>query len=139
MADIHYQLKLVAPLCAVHAAISDPERIGSWWDEATVGMLEGYQSLTFHPGEGHGVLEMLVVHDQPDRIVWRCVSEHASASLASAWTGTEIEFVLSEVEAGTRLDFRHLGWDSDNRWFGFCSDRWAMALQTLTKYCEGRA
>ena len=35
VASIHHQLAIRAPIAQIYAVLSEPERIGTWWDQQT--------------------------------------------------------------------------------------------------------
>lgn len=137
MPSIRHQLTIAAPIESVHRLIADAGSIALWWDAATAGEHDGQPTLSFTPGPGHGTLEMLVLENTSAGIRWRCISQHPESSPAHVWTGTEISFALSETGNGCRIDFVHGPWAEEDRWYGFCTYQWAMALQALKYAAEG--
>lgn len=137
MASIRHQVRIRTSPSTLYACLTAESGIGSWWDKPTAVHSGADVFWEFRPGPGHGVLRMKVFPPVPDqRVEWECVSRHAAESPASAWTGTHITFAFSQDGESVVLDFRHDGWDEDNRFYGFCNFQWALALQKLKQACE---
>jgi hypothetical protein len=149
MATMYHQVRFDAPTGAIYKAISTTEGIASWWDKPSDTEILLGSVLAFSLGELHGILQMKVVGLQAGkRVEWECISTHPVASPASAWTGTHVIFEISEsppmsFETAKRksmavLDFRHSGWDQENKYFGYCNFGWGEALSKLKTLLESK-
>ena len=96
MATIRHELSIDAPPEKVYEALSSADRIGTWWDKQTAVPTDRGLVLEHNPGPEHGVVQLRVVEQIPNRRVeWECISLHPGSSPASAWTGTRFIFELS--------------------------------------------
>jgi len=157
MASIHHQLAIRAPIAQVYAALSEPEKIGTWWDRQTAVQTDAGLVLEHNPGEQHGIVRLKVLQRLPNqRVEWECISEHPPSSPASAWTGTHFLFELSEgssaaadierdcAENDTKdkpivtLDFRQTHYDEASVFAGFNNFAWGQVLANLKQVCESR-
>jgi uncharacterized protein YndB with AHSA1/START domain len=157
VASIHHQLAIRAPLAQVYAALSEPEKIGTWWDQQTAVQTDAGLVLEHNPGEQHGTVRLKVLQRVPNRRVeWECISEHPPTSPASAWTGTHFVFELSEGPSAaadieldcaeddakdkpmTTLDFRQTHYDDASAFAGFNNFAWGQVLTNLKQVCESR-
>jgi len=81
MATIYHQVRINAPISIVYEAISQPERIGTWWDKQTVTQTGRGTVLEHNPGPEHGIVRLRVVELVPNRRVeWECISSHPESS-----------------------------------------------------------
>jgi uncharacterized protein YndB with AHSA1/START domain len=152
MATLYHQVWIAAPVSTVYEAISTPAGLGQWWTPHTSTRTPDALVLAHDPGPAHGEVRMKVLDATSDRRVeWEIISTHPRQSPASAWTGTHIVFELVERDnpgarlgidhAGPRmtvLEFRHVGWDEDSEYLGFCNFAWGTALLMLKQWCEAR-
>ncbi|MCW4455452.1 SRPBCC domain-containing protein [Flavobacterium sp. MXW15] len=152
MASIHHQIWIDAPVATVYGALVDAEGLGRWWAPHSESEEDGTRVLAHSPGPAHGLVRMKVLEALPDRrIRWEIVSDHPLQSPASAWTGTHVCFDLSrraslghwrgmdkEGEPFTVVEFRHIGWDPENEFLGFCSQAWAETLLMLKQWAEAQ-
>ena len=152
MATLYHQVWINAPVSTAYAAISTATGLGQWWAPHTSTQTPDGLVLAHHPGPEHGEVRMKVIDLQPDRRVeWEIISMHPRQSPASAWTGTQVVFDLSErdnpgarlgIEHNgprmTALDFRHAGWDEQSEYLGFCNFAWGATLMMLKQWCESR-
>jgi uncharacterized protein YndB with AHSA1/START domain len=137
MATIHHRILVDAPASSVYEAISNPERIGSWWDQQTVTHTDRGTVLEHNPGPEHGIVKLLVVELVPnERIEWECISTHPTTSPASAWTGTRFTFELSSHDDGTTVDFTQSGYDEQSPFFASNKAAWGEVLQNLKHVLE---
>jgi uncharacterized protein YndB with AHSA1/START domain len=157
MTGIHHQLAIRAPIAQVYAALSEPERIGTWWDRQTAVQADAGLVLEHDPGEQHGIVRLKVLQRLPNqRVEWECISEHPPTSPASAWTGTHFVFELSEGPSAAAdierdcadddaknpsivtLDFRQTHYDLASPFAGFNNFAWGQVLANLKHVCESR-
>ena len=137
VASIRHEVRMRTSLSKLYECLSTESGIGSWWDKPTAVRLGGDLFWEFRPGAGHGVLRMKVFPPVPnERVEWECVSTHAADSPASAWTNTLVTFAFSQSGDFVVLEFRHDGWDENNRFYAFCNFQWAVALEKLKRACE---
>jgi uncharacterized protein YndB with AHSA1/START domain len=141
MATIHHQVSIDAPVARIYTAISTPEGIGTWWDKQTPVQTERGLVLEHNPGPEHGIVQMLVVDQVPNRCVeWECISTHPATSPASVWTGTHFNFDLAaQSDNSTTLDFRQSGYDEHSQFFDFNTTAWGEVIQNLKQVVEAQA
>ena len=136
MAELRHQVLIGCSPKQLYEALTSEDGIGSWWDKPNIVQEQGNIFLEFRPGEGHGVLKMKVLDQNPcSRVEWQCISAHEPSSPASAWTGTKLLFQISEAKDHSILNFTHSGWDETSKYFAFCNYQWGKALQSLEQYC----
>ncbi len=150
MATIYHQVGIMAPVGTVYEALSDPGRIGTWWDAQTPVQTDRGLVMEHSPGPSHGVVRLLVVERALNsRVEWECISTHPESSPASAWTGTRFVFELTDKGADsfwsmlagdqgavTILDFRQIGYDERSRVFGVNNFAWGQVLANLKRILE---
>lgn len=139
MATLHHQVRINTPPEVLYEALTTENGIGSWWDKPKAVKSDAGVVLEFNPGAEHGLLRMKVLDSvQGKQVEWECISAHPKNSPASAWTGTRIIFEISKKETVAILNFRHVGWDENSEYFGFCNYQWGVALQKLKHACESK-
>lgn len=152
MASIQHELWIDAPIEKVASLLDSAAGISQWWDEQTERETPDGRVLEHTPGSGpeHGTVRFLVLANGPGEIRWRCISTHPSDSPASAWTGTEVSFVIgsrasskvatqrwaSGAAVQTVVRFEHSKWDPGSQYLPFCSFAWASVLGNLRDKAE---
>lgn len=149
---IHHQIAIRAPRARVYRALAEPDEISAWWcPQSVIDTSEGL--VMSHQAGPYGTVRLKVLGRDPDiGVSWQCISTHARDNPASAWTGTQLVFDLSQGDSGaaaveravagapiaelSTVDFRHLGYDLGHRFAGFNSWAWALVLQALKQHCE---
>jgi uncharacterized protein YndB with AHSA1/START domain len=152
MATIYHQVWINSPAAVVYRAICSADGFGNWWAPHTSTETEAGLVLAHSPGPEHDDVKMKVLDRvQDQRVEWEIISAHPRSSPASARTGTNILFEITEranpgrrlgIEEGIRqlavLDFRHSGWDENSEYFGFCNFAWGETLLMLKQWCEAQ-
>lgn len=146
MAVIRHEVWIDAPRERVYECLGSAQGVSRWWDTQIERQTPQGTVWEHSPGPAHGVVQMLVLAQQPGELLqWRCISTHDAATPASEWTGTTISFRLgdrgSSAAAGsnwarqipvqTVLSFSHEGWAENARFFAFCNTAWGTVLQQL--------
>jgi uncharacterized protein YndB with AHSA1/START domain len=115
---------------AVYAALTSADAISRWYapcsGDANVG-----EQLTFHFGDA--IVRIEVTDAVPDRQVRWAVT--VSEPLPE-WEGTFIEFVLTDEDGCTTLDFCHRGLLASCECFDMCRAGWEQYLRSLLDYVE---
>ena len=152
MASIQHELWIDAPIERVMRLLNSGAGISQWWDKQAERETPEGRVLEHTPGSGseHGAVRFLVLSNGPGEIRWRCISTHPSDSPASAWTGTEVSFVIGsrssskvatqrwalDAPVQTVLLFEHSKWEQGSHYLPFCSFAWANVLDNLKKKAE---
>lgn len=130
MPDILQDVPIRADASAVFRAVSTPEGLNQWWTESCDG--DSQVDTTFALGFGPAY--------QWTALVSRCVPDRRfELTMQSAdddWTGTRLNFELSESSGVTQLRFSHTGWPAANAHFRTSCHCWALYLRLLRRYLE---
>lgn len=150
MSTIYHQVCINAAVSKVYEALAIPARIGTWWEQQTAVPTEQGLVLEHNPGPEHGTVRLRVVRLVPNQVVeWECISIHPSTSPASAWTGTRLLFELTPGgdsgpcastgdEPTTIVDFRHVAYDRESKFYASNNYAWGILLGLLKKAVESR-
>jgi uncharacterized protein YndB with AHSA1/START domain len=129
MTTIRHRVGAVAPLDAVHTALTTTAGLGAWWTTDTTGDPEPGGKLAFRFSDVGG-FDMEVLTVSPDAVRWRVVDG------PQEWVGTEIGFRLNRTEDHTIVLFTHEGWRDEGEFHFHCSTKWAAFLLSLKEYVE---
>jgi uncharacterized protein YndB with AHSA1/START domain len=133
--DIIHRVGIKAPAAQVYAALATIEGLAGWWTQDTSGSSQpgGHIAFRFRSAAGDevGGFGMDVLELMADRKVrWRVKDGPPE------WVGTEIEFVLSEVDGFTIVRFGHRHWREEGEFMAHCSTKWATFLLSLRALVE---
>jgi Activator of Hsp90 ATPase homolog 1-like protein len=109
-----------------HQVFSTINDVRGWWEETIAGRTheEGDEFTHWVPGVHYArirVTELL----PGKRVVWQVLDNWMSfIDDQSEWKGTEIRFELTKDEAGTHVQFTHLGLVPTYECFEVCRDAW---------------
>jgi uncharacterized protein YndB with AHSA1/START domain len=130
MVDILHRVGIKAPPRNVYAALTDCERLASWWTNDTRGRNAVGDVIHFQFGE-RGFFDMKVLELAPDkRVLWEVTDGPAE------WIGTKIIWELSPEGTGTTIRFKHQGWREPVDFMSHCSTKWATFLMSLKSLLE---
>jgi len=148
---IRHEVWINASRNTVFKAITSREGLDAWWGKVVNTDPQVGSMVEFDHGLGD-LLRMRIIDLVPDdRLGSKCVSDFSEPSNpASEWLGTRLFFELADGERTgfepidshitrdrlTILRFRHTGWPSESRWFGYCNYAWGVTLEGLANYCE---
>ena len=132
MPDIFHTLQIDAPQERIFEVISTPAGLNAWWTLTSQGVPK--EGSTYHLGFGHDHQWQANI----TRYVPGSIIEWQMTRADTDWVGTRLGFRLTTVEGGggTRVEFHHTGWPTNNhhyRMFSFC---WAMYLRLFCRYIE---
>ena len=130
MPEIVHVLEVGANRTKVREAITTQNGLSNWWTrdvkaEPRVGAVN-----EFGFGAGKPVFKLKVKTLEPERIVWESMQGPPD------WNGTTVSFELAEQGTGTRVLFRHAGFQSTGGGFGVYNYSWAQFLRSLKQLVE---
>ena len=147
---IETQVTIKAPRSRVWRAVSDPKEFGEWFkvDMSGVKFLPGQavQAKMTYPGYEGMPFEMVIDRMEPERLFsfrWHPYGIDPNYDYADEPL-TLIEFVLEEVDAGTKLTITESGFDNvplsrRAEAFRMNSEGWAIQAENVRKYVEDRS
>lgn len=130
MPDILQDLRIIAPVERVFAAVSTAAGLNHWWTDTCAGrpVVGGDFALGFGPDF------------QWNAVVSACTPPHCfelTLTRADAdWTGTRVGFELQPDAGATQVRFAHRGWPVANDHYRVSSHCWALYLRLLRRYLE---
>lgn len=148
--QIQKEIVLNAPISRVWRAISEPEQFGAWFkvDMTGVKFEPGKPAVgkMTYPGFEGAPFEVVVDRIEPERLFsfrWHPYGIDPNYDY-SAEPMTLIEFVLSEVEGGTKLTVTESGFDSiplarRAEAFRMNSEGWEIQLRNVAEYVTANA
>ena len=158
MKTIRHEVWINADKDTVFDALTTQAGLDGWWGKAVSAEPKVGHVVDFDHGHGE-LLKMRITELVPnDRLVWKCVSDHADPGYpGSDWLGHELRFELASAsddprsgrllellfenqshEQITMLRFEQEGWKDDDRWRAFCNSAWGATLDGASRtYCEG--
>lgn len=127
--DILHETAVPAAPDAVIETLTTEEGLAAFWtDQVRAVPEEGSEAwFGFGPNAEHQ-FRFTVAHIGTDRVAWRCVGG------PPAWVGTEVGWLLSPAEDGTRVRLEHRGWSSADGELASCSFVWTQVLHRLADY-----
>ena len=132
MPDILFQFDSPADRNALLEALTTRDRITGWWtDRAEVPSTVGEDLvLTFEMAPAPFRLRLDA--DGPERVTW------SYNGFPPPWEGTAMEWTLSDNPGGpgTRVHFRHGGWQSDGDPLPSVAFTWGLLMPALKHYVE---
>lgn len=106
MSNFEHPTQIDANPAAVRAALVTASGIQGWWaqDSDVSEAIGGRHELRFQKGENTVVMGFTVDTLDDDRISWTCTDNGNPV-----WVDTTLEWRLTPVGGGTRVDFAHRG------------------------------
>jgi uncharacterized protein YndB with AHSA1/START domain len=148
MAKVFHKLTIVSPIGKVHEALTDIEKLKSWWMKESKGSSNeeggeiefGNKEMWYH--------KMNVSTLKGDNIVWDVVECDGKMPGVETWMNTKISFELEEKQL-ERLEgktvtivlFKHDGFDdsfAETKQFAEINWHWGYLLLSLKNVCEGK-
>lgn len=130
--SIRMQFDIDADTSAVAEALTTTEGIAGWWSDTVDGS----------PGRSGGELHV-AFPDLPERFHFAVEREGDQVSWETQefppwWAGTTIRWHVADDPDGdgTRLSFRHDGFDPDAEIVPVITPAWAVIIQRLKAYAE---
>ncbi|SRR6266545_44763 len=146
---IEKSVVLRAPRARVWRALTDAEAFGQWFGVELAGPFAPGARMTgriTHEGYEHLPFELTVERMEPERLfAWRWHPNAVEPGVDySAEPTTLVEFVLSDVADGTRLDFVESGFDGiplSRRVAAYRGndDGWTQQMVAIERYLSGSA
>jgi uncharacterized protein YndB with AHSA1/START domain len=126
---IQMQVDIGADPQTIHRAIASQDGIRSWW--TAKADLSGGQLRTWFPDRPEPF--QFALRDEPGGTV-----EYVTGAFPPWWQGTTVRWWTESIPdaPGTRLQFRHGGYDPDNPVIPLVTPAWALILQRLKSYAE---
>lgn len=112
----------------VFAAINN---VKGWWQgEVTGNTTKAGDEFEYRMKEFHYSKQKIVESIPYKKVVWLVIdSKLTSARKQDEWTGTKINFEISEHNNKTQLRFSHIGLVSEFECYGSCSNAWTQLIQ----------
>lgn len=145
---IHKEIVLQAPRARVWRAISDPRQFGTWFRVDLSGETfepgKPAQGKMTYPGHEGTPFEIVVERIEPERLFsfrWHPYDPDPDHDYRADPT-TLVEFVLEDVQGGTRLTVTESGFDAiplsrRAESFRSNSEGWAIQVQNIEAYVTG--
>ncbi len=131
MSNIRLNFVIEAPVHEVYKAITEQTGVEGWWTTDVTLKAEENFPARFGFGD-EGEMNFKVVSLKADtHIRWDTVS-----APPPDWSGTHVTFDLKAVEQGTRLDFAHRDFPTEDGSYAYCTYQWAYFLESLKSYVE---
>lgn len=133
MIAIIKELTIEATPERVWGALTQPDEIGHWWTNDLNATPEVGSLAEFRFGEwGDFVLRFEVAElDRDKKVHWI----HRFSSVAQ-WAGTSVTWQLEPVHNGTRVVFRHEGFENKDVVYEQTRGNWNYFLTSLKSYLE---
>jgi len=127
MKDIAHQIVIEASPSEVFNALTNQEKLSSWWTKAEVKSEVGSIANFFFGPNGEHLVEMNIVSLVPGRqVIWKCTN--------GPWIDTEaFEFYIEKNERGSTLQFKNTGWLEQNEFYMHCNSKWGFFLTVSLK------
>ncbi len=128
--DIQMQFDIGADPAAVHDALTTEAGIRSWWSKRTDGPTDGQLHVNFP--DVPMPFEFTVARDDAERVEW------VTGAFPPPWADTTIrwEIATNPDGPGTRLQFRHAGFEPDSPTIAIVTPAWAQIIGRLKGYAE---
>jgi hypothetical protein len=100
--------------------------VRGWWSERIEGGTEKLNDeFTYQRTDVHKCTMRLIAVVPGKKVVWQVLDNYFNFTKdKTEWTGTQIEFEISEQENKTRLRFTHKGLVPAYECFEICRDAW---------------
>lgn len=133
MPDIVFQVDIDADRATVARAVASEAGIRGWWTaKAEVpSAVGGVMKLGF--AMAPLPFELRIEERSQERVRWSLAGD-----FPPHWVNTTIEWRFSDApeDVGTRVDFRHNGWASDEGAYGVSAYTWGKLMTSLKAYAE---
>jgi uncharacterized protein YndB with AHSA1/START domain len=130
MADITLEVSIKAPAHDVFEAIATADGVKHWWTTDAKALPTRDSVSEFGFGNRAVVMRMRVDAIDPDRrLRWECLDQPED------WTGTVLEFGLSQDGGATRVIFSQTNWRGSVDGTKY-TGRWRYFLDSLRSYLE---
>lgn len=115
-------------------------QVRNWWTLDFTGSAANLHDefVIHHPGR-HYSKQRVVDFVPSQRICWEVIESRLDwiNGDKEEWTGTRMEFAITEIKGNTHLDFRHEGLTEEKACFGRCTEGWQMVIaQRLLTFIE---
>ena len=130
MAAIVHTFTIRADTVTVFKSIAMPAGLDRWWTLTSAG--QPLLGTCFDLDFGPDYQWRAQVKDV--EVPYRFTLELTKAS--NDWMGTSVSFGLEELQGGTRVRFRHVGWREVTDHYATTSFCWAMYLRILRRFLE---
>jgi hypothetical protein len=109
--------------------------VRGWWSEKIDGDTNGLdQEFTYQRKELHKCTMKIVEYVPNQKVVWLVLDNYFSFTQdQSEWTGTRIEFAISEAGGKTVLSFTHRGLIPEHECYNICFDAWTFYINESLK------
>ncbi len=130
MSQILFSFPIHATPARVFEVVAQPAGLNAWWPISSSGSPGLGHRYEFDFGPGYR-WKAEVTDYSTDRVIeWTMVEADED------WIGTRIRFELAPAEAGTRVEFAHLGWRDEYEHFRVSAFCWAAYLRLLRRHVE---
>ncbi len=133
MPDIVFQVDIAADRATVARAVASQDGIRGWWTAAADVPAEvgGVMRLGFQ--KAPAPFELRIDEQNEARVRWAHVG-----GMPPHWANTTMEWRFTAVPdgPGTRVDFRHAHWPTDDGGFGASAFTWGTLMVSLKAYVE---
>ena len=133
MPSIVFQVDIEAERSQVAHAIASEAGIRGWWTEAAAVPDGVGKVLRLGFAMAPFPFELRIEEASEERVRWASVG-----AFPPHWTGTEMQWDVADNPdgTGTRVQFRHSGWPSDDGMFGATAYTWGQLMASLKAYAE---
>jgi len=131
MPDIVLERAIGAGRERVFAALTQPDELARWWTDDLSATPEVGALAVVRFNQGQAVRQFEVAELVPGEFV-RWMVRRGPAH----WAGTSVTWLLSPVQARTRLRFAHAGFAAVDALYEQTRTEWRFYLDSLTTYLE---
>jgi hypothetical protein len=109
--------------------------VRGWWQGEIHGITDkAGEEFSYRMKEFHFSTQKITELIPYEKIVWKVTSSELSfISKKDEWTGTTIQFELTNIPEGTRLVFEHKGLSPGIECYKDCSNGWNMLIHKSLK------
>lgn len=130
MPDIVHNFPINGSTSIVFEAITSPQGLDSWWSKACAATPGPHAEYQFNFGPGHDWLAQVTRWDLDKEFELQFNKADAD------WTGSRINFRLTNRNGQTEVLFSHTGWPEANQHYQISCFCWAMYLRLLKRFVE---
>ena len=130
MSEIAFQVDVDAERTAVHKALDTHDGLTGWW---TTGVNRKDDILFFDFPQIPEPFQLRRDRADQDEVRWTSVG-----AFPPHWSGTVITWQLTDIPdaSGTRVLFRHTGWQDDDPGLPPAAYTWGQLMTRLKQYAE---